>query len=205
MLAAPIAVLALAALLLTGALTPPRAQGVAAQTSPTGRVAVVDPLSVINGLDELPVRNQQWQSQVAEAQAGLDNLAREADAIQAELEELNLPEDQAIQKRLKLMTLEGTANAQLQGTEAFLDSERGRVLGTLYRKVLAECERIAKAEGYDAVFINDTSVLPPERGSYAMVQNAIQTRRLVYFNPQVDITERVIREMNASFQAGAGD
>ena len=44
------------------------------QNGPPMRIAVVDALAVINQLDELPVRQAEWQSKMDQAQGKLEKL-----------------------------------------------------------------------------------------------------------------------------------
>jgi len=202
---APVAIAALAALLLTGVLAPPAAVGVAAQDNSEPRIAVVNPLNAISRLDELPVREAQWQQLVESAQAELDALRRQAETIQSELEELNLTEDEQIDRQLQLVELDAQAQGRRQGRDAFLDARRGQLVAELFQKVVTETERIRVAEGYDIVLVNDTEIVPPNLASAQRVQEAIQRRRVIAYNPRVDLTDQVVRNLNAVFNAGAGD
>ena len=132
-----------------------------------------------------------------------DERARRESAItqmQAELEEVV-----AVVNREKLGDELALKGLQLRFwyREAMteLEVEKAILLQDLYKSMRAAIEALAKAQGYDLVFIDDASdELPFDRESQAAPQlqvlQQIATRKILYRNPALDITLDLAERMN---------
>ncbi len=85
-----------------------------------------------------------------------------------------------------------------------LDARKARTLRTIYEDIKKTVGAIAVDQGYDFVIVDDSVVRLPTDVSEAETMRQISARRLLYTNPQVDITRDVIERMNREFAAQEG-
>jgi len=87
-----------------------------------------------------------------------------------------------------------------------LEVEKALRLQELYKSVKEAIADLAEAEGYDIVTLNDSSdELPFDRESRMPAQiqilQQIATRKMLYLNPAIDVTEDLVVRMNNAFRA----
>lgn len=174
--------------------------------APPNAIATVDLNRVMNGL-------AQWDKAVTELQAMQDGYLKEQkqqdDAITADIERLrsmeDTPEARALEEQIAL------ARLNLDALRAFnrevLDIEMALRLEDFYNTVKVAIEQMAQAEGYDAVYVDDSQGrLRKDAGSgvsrQVQVRQQITNRRLLYVNNAIDITDELIERMNNAFNAG---
>ena len=58
---------------------------------------------------------------------------------------------------------------------------------------------MSRANGYDIVLVDDTVAELPEDTTEAETMRQISARRMLYANPQVDISDELIVRMNQDF------
>lgn len=165
-----------------------------------GRIATVDLGKVFDRLNE----NADWemrltslQQRIAQEfqtrQASLEARIKELESITSESESAKARED------LILMRLRFEEWGRLKQIE--LDREKSLRWQTLYRSVREEASRLAEAEGYEVVLVNDS--LGPlsvsreiEMSQEQQVKLQIEARRLLYAAKATDITEQLVVRMN---------
>lgn len=135
--------------------------------------------------------NKRRTEEVAQLQAELENVV--AAARRKELA------DQITIKTLQLRFWQQAASMELEVEKAIL-------LQNLYKSMRAAIAALSAAEGYDMVFIDDASDdLPFDRESQASPQvqvlQQIATRKLLYRNPALDITQDLATRMNNQYRA----
>ncbi len=86
-----------------------------------------------------------------------------------------------------------------------LEVEKAILLQNLYRSMRAAIEALAEAQGYDMVIIDDASNdMPFDRESrispQVQVLQQIATRKILYRNPALDITDDLATRMNNQFR-----
>jgi Skp family chaperone for outer membrane proteins len=165
-----------------------------------GKLATVDLGKVFDRLNE----NADWemrltslQQRIAQEfqtrQAALEARIKELESITGEAESAKARED------LILMRLRFEEWGRLKQVE--LDREKSLRWQTLYRAVRDEAARLAEAEGYEVVLVNDS--LGPlnvsreiEMSQEQQVKLQIEARRLLYAAKATDITEQLVVRMN---------
>lgn len=165
-----------------------------------GKLATVDLGKVFDRLAE----NADWemrltslQQRIAQEfqtrQAALEARIKELESITGEAESAKARED------LILMRLRFEEWGRLKQVE--LDREKSLRWQTLYRAVRDEAARLAEAEGYEVVLVNDS--LGPlsvsreiEMSQEQQVKLQIEARRLLYAAKATDITEQLVVRMN---------
>jgi Skp family chaperone for outer membrane proteins len=88
-----------------------------------------------------------------------------------------------------------------------LDYEKSLMWRSIYRNLRSEAAKLAEAEGYDYIIIDDgTDDLQTNREAKmpqeAQVLDQIQRRRVLYASPAHDLTDKLIVRMNNARAAG---
>ena len=145
-------------------------------------------------------------SERVEADAGLEQLAEElkqqADTLANELdllkEDLELyakgsaNHQQALEK-YSLKSLEYQAFVEFSRRK--IEIKKAQSLKRIYRSIKDTSAVLAAEHGYDVVFVDD-SVAAMASGTEADVNRQISARRMLYVNPELDVTRQLIERMN---------
>ena len=158
-----------------------------------GKLATVDLGKVFDWEMRLTSLQQRIGQEFQTRQASLEARIKELEAITDEAESAKARED------LILMRLRFEEWGRLKQLE--LDREKSLRWQTLYRAVRDEAARLAEAEGYEVVLVNDS--LGPlnvsreiEMSQEQQVKLQIEARRLLYAAKSTDITEQLVVRMN---------
>lgn len=163
-------------------------------------VAVVNIEDVVASLTE----KQQLD---AEMKTKRDSLAAEQQTRQKQIEKLEFdlnalrvgtPAYEAKQEQLQRAVLE------LQVWIRFEQQKVGRELGLqterLYKKILTACQNVGKDNGYDLVLFEESEVDINNTENPQQLQMLIQLRKVLYANPQIDLTDQIIQRMNNEYE-----
>ncbi len=148
----------------------------------------------------------------AEIEALKDELTAEREARQAEItkmeEEFRGAADPERQEELiDTITLEKLKlQFWFQEAEAELEVEKALRLQHLYLKINEALGELASAQGYDLVILDDSAQEPEfDRDSRVpgqlQILQQIASRKVLYRNPAIDITNDLITRMNNEFRA----
>jgi Skp family chaperone for outer membrane proteins len=85
-----------------------------------------------------------------------------------------------------------------------LEVEKTRTLRALYAKIKSSIGELSRRQGYDVVFVNDTVVELPTDVTEAETWRQISARRMLYTNPQLDITQQILEYMNDAYKVAQG-
>lgn len=170
---------------------------VATSPAPT-RVAVCDIEEVFGNYaratDLLAKLNQDREALRAEN----EQRGRAINAIQMELEGLK-EDSQEYQDRfneMQRLTIE--RQAWLQFKEAAALREHGRLTGAMYEEINRAIETVARECGYQIVLFNQRSDFrTPTRD----VLEQIRARKVLYSDPEIDITQMVLSRLNDAYRA----
>ncbi len=205
----------LAGLFLGGALAlavgygPAIAQGVGARPS---TIATVRLSTVLEKLDQraeaLATMNAERQRVTADENRRVDEITKLQQQLDATRKELG---DRAptsavvsLQEQVAQKTLQYQAWARF--TADRIDIEKALLWQDLYRSIKVAAQQMASANGYALVLVDDSqgelttsaeSRVPREQ----QVMSQIVGRRMLYANPQLDITDDLITRMNNAFKA----
>ena len=170
------------------------------------RVASVSLPRVLEKLQE----RQEAEMQIA---AMRNQFMEEANArrkkIEAGAKELesmpDSPEKRAKAEPLIVSKLELESWSNLRAAE--IDYERSLMFRSIYRNLRSEAAKLAEAEGYDYIMIDDgTDDIQTSRDAKvpqeAQVLDQIQRRRMLYASPAHDLTDKLIVRMNNARAAG---
>lgn len=169
-------------------------------------VAVVDMQKAINGLDELKARNEANQkkadARVAELTKIRDEITKQSKDLEDSAKMAPAGNADIMNKRAELMVRAQTLDAQANAYKQLTRLDAGDVLRDMHSKVIAGIDAIAKREGIDIVIADDRALELPNPGTDEDVGRAINARRLLYATPTVDLTQRVLTQVNNDYNAG---
>lgn len=139
-----------------------------------------------------------------------ENAARN-EAMEKMLEEVKALPDGSAERQAKQETfaLERLKHeAWLNFSQKKTDIEASLVMQDLYRSVKAAIAQMAAASRIDVVLIDDSKgelITSAESrvSRVEQVRQQIASRRLLYVNPTIDITDDLIERMNNAWKAGA--
>ena len=182
-----------AVLALTGALW---AQGA---PPPTGRVASIDIGMAI-------AEYQRWKDATEELQQHDQNLKLEEeqrrtriDALQATVEAMDRNDPTYLKKMSEVLEAKIEYGTWGQVQQAHTSREFALVTDRVYQDILHATAEIARQAGYDLVVYFDqyqrVSINPDE------VRAQVLSRRVIYANAAVDITQLVLDKLNADYRA----
>ena len=191
-----IAAAALLALLLA-----PGALGTAFLAPPQGtRTATVSLARVMDKLQErqefemqVEVMKRQFQEEVQARKKRFEAGLKEVEAME------DTPERQA---KLEPLILEQLELEQWgNGRMAEIDRERSLMWRSIYRNLRSEAAKLAEAEGYDLIILDDGSDDLPTNREVKMpleqqVLEQFQRRRVLFASPAHDMTDKLIVRMN---------
>lgn len=180
--------------------TPPRPTSIA--------IATVDIIRLVDKLNEKSDWDVQLSALTQRIQAELNARKKSIDEQVKALE--SAPDDQksALRDKVGLEDLQLREWANYKRAE--IDRERALMWQSMYRNIREESQKLAQAEGYDIILVNDgVTDLSLQRDSQVpmeqQAQEQIMRRRVLYANPAIDVTDKLILRMNnARSTSGSG-
>lgn len=164
-------------------------------------IATVDIVRAFNALDE---RAALERDLTAELQRMTDENAQLGEAIkvlQEDLEDFAPGGDKYKERDTQLLR----KVYEYQAAVSYIQLQRERRLAEitlkLYRSIRHASRRLAEARGIDIVFVDDTKV-EITMGSETDITRQISARRMLYVNPQIEVTDELISLMNREYQQG---
>jgi Skp family chaperone for outer membrane proteins len=182
--------------------------GASARMAPApARVATVDLVKVIERLDE----RSDWEVQIADigkkVQAEFTEKRKSLEDMAKRLEGASEAERGGLRDRLAFEQLQFEQWERIKKVE--IDRERALMWQSMYRNVRSESQKLADAEGWDVVLVNDgVSEIQLQRDSKTpmeqQAQEQIVRRRILFAAKATDITDQlVVRMNNARAASGA--
>ena len=115
------------------------------------------------------------------------------------------PGREALQEKLAMSTLQYQAWAKFSSEK--IDIEKALVLEDLYKSIKEAAKQTAVAARLDLVLIDDsqgelTKSADSRISREAQIMQQVAERRLLYANPEIDITDDLIERMNNAFRTG---
>jgi Skp family chaperone for outer membrane proteins len=168
-------------------------------------VVAVDLAAVLDGLQQRSVAEAELKQMGAELAAEEQRRVEELQALRQRREEAPEADHATLDEQLDRAMVKFEAWRQLQLERVDQETAlRWQALDRSVRKAIAE---MAEVEGYDIVLTDDSSVelgLNPalQASRENQIRQQMSARRLLYLNPEVDITDELIERMNNAFSAG---
>ena len=171
------------------------------------KIAVIDVVRVLRDSQENKDREKYSQQLNLKVRSEMEKLTREADEIRQELENALQPGSDEYKERLqewfnKTALRESYEKAQTE----ILSSEAQLWTEALYQKLLDEVATVAQNEAISVVLGKDSS--PIQSLKLSDLYTLIQRRKILYNSPFVDLTDKVLANMDRAYQrqkAGADE
>lgn len=166
----------------------------------TQRIATVNITKIMMQCQEYIDMDQRFQSQAEAIQKELEELGRQADKISEELKSVLEPGSKEYNTQLQKWFEKGAMiEARKKGHTAIMTTERQAWAEMVYKKVLDEVSRTAKARGIDIVLNRDDAAIKTQDISELLM--VIRTRIVVHNNPMLDLTASVLESLDQSYAA----
>jgi Skp family chaperone for outer membrane proteins len=155
--------------------------------------------------DELKTEQDRRLEQVKDFESKAKSLQDELDkAPDAAAKRAVEDRMQQLQEDAAHLSLENQAWVKVSSDR--VDIEASLVMQDLYRSVKKAAEQIASANHYDVVLVDDSQgemkTYPESRVTRVeQVRQQVASRRMLYVNPTIDITNDLISRMNNAYQA----
>jgi Skp family chaperone for outer membrane proteins len=164
-------------------------------------VATIDLVQVIDGMEERAAEDARLTMLAEELQEEGKAKAEVIGDMEEELKAYAVGSDK-YQDMLQKWQLESLRyQAFIEFSRRKLDVQKAHSLRRLYRSVIENARALAEADGYDLVLADD-SVSDIPMGTEVEVRRRILSRRTLYANPEVDLTDELIARLNEGFLAG---
>lgn len=165
-------------------------------------VGIVDMQKAINGSDEIRARNEALKARADTRQAEIDRLKADLEKVVDNAKVLGDGTPDGVKARAEAVVKRATLEAQFQAYKQLTDIESGDILGDIHAKVISAVDALAKREGYQLVLADDRAITIPKGRPVDEIGGAINSRRVLYSEPAIDITDRVLTAMNNEYNAG---
>lgn len=166
-------------------------------------IATVDLERIFNRLDERTAEDTALTNMANELQADINARAAALEQLNEELEIYTPGTDQHQEIISQLALQSHELRAFVEWGHRRIEVKKSASLRRIYNSIKASVEREAKEKGYDIVFVND-SIQPIAPSDEMETTRQITARRMLYSNPQLDVTQDIISRMNREFGAAAG-
>lgn len=166
-------------------------------------VGLVDIQKVINGLDEFKARKLGLQADVDARQKELDAKTDSYKKAKADLDLLKPDSKERRNKFAELIEIEAQVKAKDQINTRLGQLDEGEIFGAMYTKALATIARVAIKGGYTLVLLDDRTVPIPKLASGSEMSGVIFSKRILFAENALDITDDIVTAMNSEFNAPA--
>lgn len=164
-------------------------------------VACVDLERVYAGLDQHKAGESRLDELLKSEAVKRDKLVADTQSIQAELENFNNDSPVYNETARKLRDSADRLRVFEDFLKRKMEFERANLVRSTYAAVKAALNDYCKAQNIDIVFMDDAT--PPfDKADPRPITQQISGRRMLWFNPALDVTDDLIKSMNASFAAG---
>ncbi len=168
----------------------------------TSKIALINIEKVINDLDEVKMGQQKIAAKADGRQVELNTIAKQIDEGQKKLELIDPKDTSRREEAVKLMELTATANAKQQAFQGIINIEKGDLFKEVHGHIMEACASYAQKNDIELILVDDRVLSFQENDDVNKVSALISQKRIVYGAPALDITDAIIKSMNANFNAG---
>lgn len=133
---------------------------------------------------------ESFNEELIKKRQNIDNYDQEFEFLEKDSKEWN---ELAQKQQLEMFEF----LAQTEYNNARAEREESKSMLRVYEHIREASAALSKRHGWDYVFVND-AIVPFPDGVFD-VASQISSRRMLYANPVLDITDTLIEYMNASF------
>jgi Skp family chaperone for outer membrane proteins len=174
--------------------------GASTARPPTGKVASVDIGKVFIEYQRKKDLDEQMKTKQDTLQKENEKRRQAIDTKQAKVDRMD-PSDPMYQAEVRdVLAMQIEYKNWVDLMQADVARETGVWTAKIYKEMLDSVRELAEREGIDAVFYRDE--FEPTRTGYEpdAVRNEIRARKLVYWNPSIDMTTRVAEKLNETYR-----
>lgn len=174
---------------------------------PPVAIATVNIIHLIDKLNERSDWDVNLNALTRQIQQELDTRKKSIDEQLKAIETAPEAQKQELRDKVALEDLQLREWANYKRAE--IDRERALMWQSMYRNIRAESAKLAEAEGYDLIIVNDgvTDLNIQRDANVPMEQQAqeqIMRRRMLYASKSIDVTDKLILRMNNARTAVGG-
>lgn len=185
----------------TPAATTGGAAAASGASAPVAKIATINIERVFNGLKQRSKLEAELKARQDQLQAELKKLQERVTDLEKNMEQV--PQGDAKNKEMaKLLRLQVEAEVERRLAEAELERLRSSTFKLLYEKINDASRRLAQQRGFNMVLAADDELKLPSEISTENIQRVIGLRRMLWIDPQLDLTRDLITLMDNEFQAG---
>jgi len=162
-------------------------------------VATVDIVRCFNALDERAALEATLNEQIRQMTEESKRIEQQIKDIELDLADLAPGAEAYRQKQGEQLELSRRLKTQVDLTEIHRQRQYSKIVLKLYGNIRAAAESLAKAQDIDLVFVDDTKV-EIQPGNEQDISRQISARRMLYVNPEIDVTDEMIGLMNQQYQ-----
>tara|TARA_B100000959_G_scaffold94352_1_gene100221 strand:+ start:3704 stop:4324 length:621 start_codon:yes stop_codon:yes gene_type:complete len=161
-------------------------------------MAFVDIQNVFNSLEQRAQMFSDAEAYAEELQEEIVARRHKITDIDSEIELYKEGSDKRkeLEQKQKLDSL--AYNVFVDCCEDKLKRFEARGIRSMYDNIRAAAEKLSKENGWDVVFVNDAAVKLPD-GDNPNIMGEIASRRVLYANTNLDVTDQLIEYMNGEF------
>ncbi len=158
----------------------------------------VDFERVFSSLEERVFEESKVQAFVVGMSEDIESRRQHIESYEQEFELYEPGSDkwQELLQEQQLEVLEYQAQVEYRKIRATREESKG--MRRIYEHIREAAATLSKENGWDYVFVNDAAFALPE-GDNVDMGAQISSRRMLYANPTLDVTDVLIEYMNASF------
>jgi Skp family chaperone for outer membrane proteins len=157
-------------------------------------------IGVVNVTDVLEnsQKHKDWQTKMQKERGQMENefakMKAELEAMQANLKILTPGSADSLKTQSDLLEKKAVMQARDEFYRAKVEAEMQQWTESLYQKMLKVVEQVAKQKGLDMVISDESMDLPaPSLRDFMLT---IKTKKMLYHNPNYDITTAVLEALN---------
>lgn len=157
-------------------------------------------IGVVNVTDVLEnsQKHKDWQTKMqkerAQMEGEFEKLKAELEAMQANLKILSPSSADYLKTQSDLLEKKAVMQAKDDFYRTKVEAEMQQWTESLYQKMLTVVEQVAKQKGLDMVISDESLDLPaPSLRDFMLT---IKTKKMLYHNPNYDITTAVLEALN---------
>ena len=166
-----------------------------------GRVAVVNLYRIFDETEQIADLNEQIRAREADFQAEAKRRQAAIEEMQAAITAFRPGTADHETRRKELVRQNIESNVWFQTTESDIERTKYEWTKLIYEKSLEITEQIARERGFDAVLQNKQYTPMMVDPNVTAMRRVIQDRTVVFFRDEIDITDEIIRRMNASYRS----
>ena len=165
---------------------------------PATAVGTVDLPRVIDALDE-------WKAELARVEAAgkafeaeVSRRTEDAELLRADLEDFvpGTDKHEAAQKELKRATI--SLQAYMMNADRRETAAKTRAVLRIYEHIRASVGELAARDGYGLILVDDAAMEINEQSGDVLA--AISSRRVLYSQPTLDVSDALVAYMNQQWQ-----